>query len=132
MKSLHALPLILSAILSGSGLAQQAVLGAANQPNSSGAAVLQDETPAQQSISAAQLQIKADAKKVQAYNELALAFLRRARESADPKYLKDADTALAQGLKLDADDLQLQRTQVALMLSKHEFVHARDRATVLN
>ena len=69
---------------------------------------------------------------MQAYNELALAFLRRARETADPKYLNDADAALAQGLKLDPADFQLQKTQVALMLSRHEFAQAKERATVLN
>jgi len=47
-------------------------------------------------------------------------------------YLKDAENALAQGLKLDAQDFQLQRTQVALMLSRHEYVRARERATILN
>ena len=46
--------------------------------------------------------------------------------------MKDADAALAQGLKLDSTDFQLQRTQVALLLSRHEFAQARDRATVLN
>ena len=70
---------------------------------------------------------------MQAYNELAIAFLRRTRETADSRYLKDADAApLAQGLKLDPEGFQLQRTQIALMLSSHEFAHAKERATVLN
>jgi tetratricopeptide (TPR) repeat protein len=132
MRSLIASQFILSVLISGSGLAQQAASSGADQPVSSNSAVLQEETPAQQSISAAQLQIKADPKKVQAYNELAIAFLRRARETADPRYLKDADAALAQGLKLGSEDFQLQRTQVALMLSRHQFAQARERATVLN
>ena len=132
MKSLMASLFILSVLISGSGLAQQAAVPSADQPVLSNSAVLQEETPAQQSISAAQLQIKADPKKVQAYNELAIAFLRRARETANPRYLKDADAALAQGLKLGSEDFQLQRTQVALMLSRHQFVQARERATVLN
>ena len=72
-------------------------------------ATVQEDTPAQQRIAAAQLQIRTDPKKVQAYNELASAFLRRTRETADPRYLKDADAALAQGLKLDPTDFQLQK-----------------------
>ncbi len=132
MKSPYASLFILSVFLSGSGLAQQAAFSAADQRSPSGQATVQQDTPAQQRIAGAQLQIRTDPKKVQAYNELAIAFLRRARETADPKYLKDADAALAQGLKLDPEDFQLQRTQVALMLSRHEFAQARDRATVLN
>jgi tetratricopeptide (TPR) repeat protein len=90
------------------------------------------ETPAQQRIAAAKQQIATDPKRVQAYNELAIAFLRRARETADSTYLKEAEAALGQGLKLDAADFQLQKTQVALMLSHHEFASARERAAVLH
>src|SRR6202045_5473465 len=132
MKSLYASLFLLSVLIPGPGLAQQAAFTVANQRSPSGQTAVQLDTPAQQRIAGAQLQIRTDPKKVQAYNELALAFLRRTRETADPKYLKDADAALAQGLKLDATDFQLQRTQVALMLSRHEFTQARDRATVLN
>jgi tetratricopeptide (TPR) repeat protein len=132
MKSLYASLFLLSVLISRSGLAQQAILPAADLRSPSGQVAVQQDTPAQQRIAGAQLQIRMDPKKVQAYNELALAFLRRTRETADPRYLKDADAALAQGLKLDSTDFQLQRTQVALMLSRHEFAQARDRATVLN
>ena len=132
MKSLHATSFILVVFLSGLGVAQQSLSSAADQPLSSNSATLQEQTPAQQSISEAQLQINSDPKKAQAYNELALAFLRRTRETADPTYLSDADAALAQGLKLDPTDFQLQRTQVALMLARHEFAEAKERATALH
>ena len=129
MKATSATIFILGVLLSGVGDAQQTVPADA-------ATVLsvnrQDDTPAQQRIAAAEQQLKADPKKVQAYNELAIAYLQRARETSDAVYLKDAENALAQGLKLDAEDFQLQRTQVALMLARHEYVHARERATVLN
>jgi predicted Zn-dependent protease len=132
MKSLYTSLFLFSVFLYGSGLAQQATLPAADQRSAFSQAAVPQDTPAHQRIAGAQLQIRTDPKKVQAYNELALAFLRRTRETADPKYLKDADAALAQGLKLDPTDFQLQKTQVALMLSSHEFAQARDRATVLN
>ncbi|MGB6690709.1 MAG: tetratricopeptide repeat protein [Terracidiphilus sp.] len=132
MKSLQATFFILCVFLCGPGFARQAAFPQADQRSTSIEAPAQEDSPAQRSISEAQLQIKADPKKVQAYNELALAYLRRARETADPNYLKDADTALAQGLKLDPDDFQLQKTRIALLLSRHEFVQARDRATVLH
>ena len=77
MKLLHASLIVSGLFLSRSVLAQQAASSGADQPPSSNAATLIEDTPAQQNIAAAQLQIKADAKKVQAYNELALALLRR-------------------------------------------------------
>ena len=132
MKFLKASLFILSALIAGSGLGQQAASSGADQPVSSNTAVIQEETPAQQSISA---QLRCRSRRIrrrQAYNELAIAFLRRTRETADSRYLKDADAALAQGLKLDPEGFQLQRTQIALMLSRHEFAHAKERATVLN
>jgi tetratricopeptide (TPR) repeat protein len=132
MKLPQTMFVILGALLSGVGQAQQAASAGANQPVSSSPAAVQDNSPAQQRISAAKQQLKADPGKVQAYNELAIAYLRRARETADSSYLKEADDALAQGLKLDATDFQLQRTQVALMLSRHELVQARELALALN
>jgi len=122
MKPLHATLFILGFLLSMQGLAQQVVLSTA----------VQEETPAQQRIVAATQQIATDPKRVQAYNELALASIRRTRETADPRYLKDADAAITQGLKLEPENFPLQKTQVVLMLSRHEFSQARERATILH
>src|ERR1700694_5973930 len=112
MKPLHAmLLLIFGTFLCRPALAQQTV-SIGSQRNPASDAAEQEETPAQQRIAAAKQQIASDPKKVQVYNELALAYLRRARETADLKYLKDADTALAQGLKLEPENFQLEKTQV--------------------
>jgi tetratricopeptide (TPR) repeat protein len=132
MKYRYAIFCILAALTSVAALAQQTVAGATDHPGVSNVAAVQSATPAQLRIAAATQQLKSAPKKVQAYNELAIAFLARVRETADPGYLKDADTALAQGLSLNADDFQLQRTQVALMLSRHQYTQAKERATVLN
>ena len=132
MKSKCATLFFLALFLSGSGFSQQASLPGTGEPSLSAEAATQRDTPAQRRVLAAQQQIEKDPKKVQAYNELALALLRRTRETADPKYLADADDALTQGLKLDPTDFQLQRTQVALMLSRQEFARARDQATALH
>jgi tetratricopeptide (TPR) repeat protein len=131
MKSLHVALVILCVLLSRPALAQQAALLVADRQSTSSMAAAQEESPAQQRIAAAELQIKADPKKVQAFQELATGLIRRARETADPSYLKDADAALTEGLKLEATDFQLQKTQVALMLSRDEFAQARERATAL-
>lgn len=89
-------------------------------------------TPAQSRIAAARLQIKANPKKAEAYNELALAFMRRARETADDGYFRQAEEALAMGMSLEPNDFQLQKTQVALYLGKHQFAEARKKAVALN
>ena len=129
MKFLHTTMFTL-VLCAGSAFGQQAA--AIEQRSSAGEAAAPEKTPAQQSISAAQLQINADPKKVSAYNQLALAYLRRSREAADLKYLADAEAALNQGLKLDASDFQLQRTQVGLLLARHEFARAKEQATSLH
>ena len=85
MKSPQATLLVLAILVSGSGLAQQAPLTAVDQPSPSGNAAVQDDTPAQQSISAAQQQIQTDPKKVQAYNELALAFMTKNSRDRRPQ-----------------------------------------------
>ena len=132
MKFTHATSCILGALISAAGVAQQTESAAAYHPGDSNVAAIQSDTPAQLRIAAARQQLKSDPKKVQAYNELAIAFLARVRETADPRYLKDADVALSQGLSLDAGDFQLQRTEVALMLGRHQYTQAKKRATVLN
>jgi tetratricopeptide (TPR) repeat protein len=132
MKSPRATLFLLGVSLAASALAQQSNMAAPDQRNTMGEAAVQEQTPAQLRIAAARQQIAADAKKVQAYNELATAFLRRSRETTDTGYLKDADEALAEGLKLDPTDFQLQKTRVALLLSRHQFRQALERATALN
>ena len=132
MRHKHALLPILAVLLCGSGHTQHVSPPAAVHAAPPPELALQEGTPAQQSISAARLQIKSDPKRAQPYNALALGFIRRARETGDTRYLGDAEAALAQGLKLDPEDFQLQRTEVALMLSRQEFAQARERATVLH
>jgi tetratricopeptide (TPR) repeat protein len=132
MKSLQIVLLIFGLIISGTGIAQRVATAQADRPAAVSPETVPQDTPAQQRIAAARQQLKADPKKVRAYNELAIAFARRARETADRAYLSQAEGALAQGLKLDSTDFQLQRTQVALMLARHQFVPAKELAMALH
>jgi tetratricopeptide (TPR) repeat protein len=132
MKSLQVMSIIIGVVLSAPGPAQQAAQPAADERSLTSEAVGQSQTPAQQKIAAAKQQIETDPKKLQAYNALALADIRRARETADPIYLNDANAALAEGMKLDATDFQLQKTQLALLLSRHDFARAKEQATALH
>src|ERR1700728_3798187 len=118
MKFLCVTYCVFGAVISAAQLAPQVASPTSDQTVSSSLEAIQGDTPAQLHIVAAKQQLKLDPKKVQAYNELAIAFLARARETADPTYLKDADSSLAQGLSLDPADFQLERTQVALMLGR--------------
>lgn len=101
-------------------------------PPLAGRATSSVQTPAEGRIASALAQIKANPKKVQAFNDLALAYIGRARETADPKFYKDASEALGQGLSLDPHDFQLQKTQVALLLGQGQYTKAREQATLLN
>jgi tetratricopeptide (TPR) repeat protein len=92
----------------------------------------QQLTPAQQRIEAAKQQIAADPKKAEAYNNLAVAFIRRARETASPDYDRQAAEAIATGLSLAPQDFQLRKAQVALLLDEHEFARAKEEAQDLN
>jgi tetratricopeptide (TPR) repeat protein len=132
MKTLIASLLLVSVFVYVPGHAQQTALASEHPGSSSAQVAVSEETPALQRIAAAKQQIATDSKKVQPYDELAIAFLRRTRETADSAYLKEAEAALVEGLKLDATDFQLQKTQVALMLSRHEFAAAREQATALH
>ncbi len=89
-------------------------------------------SPAEQSIAAARQQIATDAKRPQGYNELAIASIRRARETGDPRFLGDAETALATGLQLAPNDFQLQKTSIALLLGRQQFTQALAKAGLLH
>ncbi len=132
MRSGNATVCILCALLTTQCMPQQTSLDTKNLADASSQTAGQSATPAERRIAAAKQQLQANSKKVQAYNELAAAFLARARETADPAYLNDAEAALAKGLSLDASNFQLQRTQVALMLRRHDYSQAKERATQLN
>jgi tetratricopeptide (TPR) repeat protein len=92
----------------------------------------QQATPAEQRIAAARQQIAANPKNAEAYNNLAVAFIRRAHETASPDYDRQAAEAIATGLSLAPQDFQLRKTQVDLLLDRHEFARARDEAKDLN
>jgi len=133
MKSLQIMFIIIMAVLlPGSALAQQAASTAVDRGSALSGAAAQQDTPAQHRIAEARQQIAADPKKAQAYTDLAIAYMRRARETADPQYLNDAASAVARGLQLDADDFQLRRTEASVFLSRHLFAEARDRAMALH
>jgi tetratricopeptide (TPR) repeat protein len=97
------------------------------------------ETPARQaSPSPAQRHIEAAHKAIEAkpdylaYNELAMALARRARETSDSTYYDRSEKALQQSFRLAPDNFEGRKIQVWVLLGKHDFAQARTVARALN
>lgn len=132
MYTSRATTIALAVLLAVAAHAQQADSSGKEHALSSASQDAQTSSPAQLRIDAASRQIKADPRKIQAFDDLASAYLRRARETAQQKYLLDSADALSHGLQLDATNFGLQKTQVALSLANSQFAIAKEKATTLN
>jgi tetratricopeptide (TPR) repeat protein len=130
MKTCIATLFLLGIVSSVSGLIP---IGQAQKPGGPASSVsLPEGSSAQLQVDSAERQIKADPKKIQAFNDLALAYIKRARETANPSSLLDAEKTIDRGLRLDPEDFQIRKTQVVLLLAQNRFTEAREKATVLN
>jgi tetratricopeptide (TPR) repeat protein len=89
-------------------------------------------SPAERSIAQANRLIEKKPKDFEAYNALALALSRRARETSDVKYYDRAEEALKQSFAISPDNFDGARTRVWLLLGKHEFPSALEEAKKLN
>ena len=69
-------------------------------------APLSDSTPAQQAIAWAEAAIKENPDRSQSYNDLALAYIRRVRETSDTSYYDQAQTALQKSLQISPTTLR--------------------------
>jgi tetratricopeptide (TPR) repeat protein len=87
---------------------------------------------AQQKIAQAQTQIDKDPKRYQAYNQLAMALARRARETSDVSFYSKADAALTKSFEISPGNLEGQKVQAWILLGKHEFARAAELARQLN
>jgi tetratricopeptide (TPR) repeat protein len=66
------------------------------------------------------------------YNELAMAYAQRARETGDTTYYSRAEEAVAKSLALASDDFEARKIRVWILLGHHDFARARDEALILN
>ena len=89
-------------------------------------------SPAEQSISQAQRLIEKNPKNYEAYNALAFALSRRARETSDVRFYAEAEEALNKSLEISPDNFGGKGIGVWLLLGKHEFAAAREEALQLN
>jgi tetratricopeptide (TPR) repeat protein len=96
------------------------------------AKVVSTLSPAEQSIELASKIIASKPNDYEAYNALALALSRRARETSDPAYYIKAEQAIQKSFAISPGNFDGARVQVWLLLGKHEFAPALDEATKLN
>ena len=89
-------------------------------------------SPAERSMAQANKLIQKNPKNFEAYNALALALSRRARETSDVAYYTQAEEALNKSFELSPNNFDGERTAVWLLLGKHEFAAALEKAKELN
>ena len=89
-------------------------------------------SPAEQAIAEATKLIGKNPKGFEAYNALALALSRRAREASDVRFYAQAEQALQKSFEISPDNFDGKRIQVWLLLGKHEFAAALEEAKKLN
>ena len=89
-------------------------------------------SPAERSMEQARKLIEKNPKDFEAYNALALALSRRARETSDIKFYAQAEETLQKSFAVAPDNFDGQRIHVWLLLGKHEFAAAQDAAKKLN
>ncbi len=89
-------------------------------------------SPAEQSMASARKLIDKNPKNFEAYNALALALSRRARETSDVIFYTQAEDALKTSFEISPGNFDGERTAVWLLLGKHEFAAALEKAKALN
>jgi tetratricopeptide (TPR) repeat protein len=89
-------------------------------------------SPAEQTMAAANRLIEKNPRNFEAYNALALALSRRARETSDVRYYNQAEETLKKSFEISAGNFDGERIRVWLLLGKHEFARAREAAMQLN
>jgi tetratricopeptide (TPR) repeat protein len=92
----------------------------------------QTTSPAELRLVAAQRAVAAKPDKAAGYNELALVFARRARETSDTAYYDKAEQAIAKSLELAPGNFEALKMRTWVLLGKHEFQKALELAQTLN
>lgn len=89
-------------------------------------------SPAERRIAAAREALEKDPKRASAWNDLALGLARRARETADTTFYKEAWAATERSLQVEPGNLEGRKLQVWILLGQHEFQRAVDTAEQIN
>ena len=89
-------------------------------------------SPAERSMAQANRLIEKNPRNFEAYNALALAFSRRARETSNVKFYAQAEETLKTSFEISPHNFDGERIHVWLLLGRHEFAAAREEARKLN
>jgi tetratricopeptide (TPR) repeat protein len=109
-----------------------AALGAAAQTTTVSVAADAKLSPAERSMAQASRLVEKNPKNFEAYNALALALSRRARETSDVIFYARAAETLRKSFEISPGNFDGERIRVWLLLGKHEFAAAREAARKLN
>jgi tetratricopeptide (TPR) repeat protein len=88
-------------------------------------------SPAERGMAQARRLIEKNSRDFEAYNALALALSRRARETSDVKFYAEAEKTLQKSFEISPDNFDGQRIHVWLLLGKHDFAAALEAAKKL-
>jgi tetratricopeptide (TPR) repeat protein len=89
-------------------------------------------TPAQLKIAWAEAAIRTHGDHCQPYNDLAVAYVRRARETGDDSNYGQAELALRKSFQITPDNLEGQKARLMILLGRGEFTAALELAKALN
>lgn len=89
-------------------------------------------SPAERRIDAAQISLRKQPDRFQAYNDLTLALISRARETGDAGYYRQAEESVAKSLQIQPNNFEGERAQVALLLAECKYQEALEKAKALN
>jgi tetratricopeptide (TPR) repeat protein len=89
-------------------------------------------SPAERRIAAARAALEKDPKRASLWNDLALGLARRARETADMAFYREAWGATERSLLVEPGNLEGRKLQVWILLGQHEFQRAVDTAEQIN
>jgi tetratricopeptide (TPR) repeat protein len=89
-------------------------------------------SPAQRRIEMAEKQLQKQPSRFQAENDLAMALMARARETADSSYYPQAESAIARSLQIQPHNFDGEQAHVALLLAEHRYAQALAEAKALN
>jgi len=89
-------------------------------------------SPAELSMAQANKMIARNARDYEAFNALALALARRARETSNVEFYTRAEAALEKSFAISPGNFDGERIRVWLLLGKHEFAAALEQAKKLN
>jgi tetratricopeptide (TPR) repeat protein len=123
LKMRHAMKNLLALML----MVAAAVAAAQGAP-----AAIAETSPAERSIAEAQRSIREKPAQYTGYNLLAMALIRRARETSEASYYAQADDAVEKSLQLAPNNFDTNKIRVSVLLGEHEFPAALDAAKVLN